>query len=70
MYALALYAGELNSCVHFFPCHTCAEMEAYFKFGALLGKSFNITVKFIIFALVKTINLSYIKLECFYTGKD
>jgi hypothetical protein len=70
MYALAIFAGVLKSCVHFFPCLIFAQMEAYFKFGALLGDSFNITVKFIIFALVKTINLSYIKLECFYTGKD
>jgi hypothetical protein len=32
-------------------------MEAYFKFGALLGDSFNIAGKFGIFALVKTIKL-------------
>ncbi len=70
MYALALYAGVLKSFVHFFPCIIFAQMEAYFKFGALLGGSFNIAGKFIMFAFVKTINLSYIKPECFYTGKD
>jgi hypothetical protein len=57
MYALALYAGVLKSFVHFFTCLIFAQMEAYFKFGALLGDSLNITVKFISFALVKTIYL-------------
>jgi hypothetical protein len=57
MYASALYAGVLKSCVHFFTCLIFAQMEAYFNFGALLGDSFNIAWEFGLFAIVKTIYL-------------